>query len=418
MVKMSPRRLHHWLWLFVLMGVVAYALAEDLTLTTYYPSPRGVYKELRTSGDVAIGTTSAPTARLQVVGSIAAPTLHVVGSGGTTTLRVDDAPSDATPFLIDSSGDVAIGTTDPGGYKLRVQGGSVRFGTTAADAVTFANGQVGVGTTAPSSSALLDLTSTTKALLLSRMTTAQRDAITPRVDGLAIYNTESDQLETCCDASGNWKSATGPSHGLQVYSVAGTHTFHVPDGLNSLIVELWGGGGGGSGGDRPTGCAQSAGGGGGGGGYGKEVIPVIAGRDYSVMVGGSGVGGVSRTASVDGTAGGNSSFSGQGISEIATGGSGGRLPTCSGVGGPGGTTTLTLSIPGGNGQNGVFPESICCTGGRGGDGGNGGAGGAGGDGDQNGSPGAVVGGGGGGAGDQSGGGDGGAGADGKVVISW
>ncbi len=35
-----------WLILGLLLSTLGYALAEDLTLTTYYPSPRGVYKEL------------------------------------------------------------------------------------------------------------------------------------------------------------------------------------------------------------------------------------------------------------------------------------------------------------------------------------------------------------------------------------
>jgi len=31
------------------LGTTLYALAEELILTTYYPSPRGVYQELRVS---------------------------------------------------------------------------------------------------------------------------------------------------------------------------------------------------------------------------------------------------------------------------------------------------------------------------------------------------------------------------------
>ncbi len=48
---------------------------------------------------------------------------------------------------------------------------------------------VGIGTTTPSASALLDVTSTTKGLLLPRMTTAQRIAITG-VAGLVVYDTD------------------------------------------------------------------------------------------------------------------------------------------------------------------------------------------------------------------------------------
>ena len=49
------------------------------------------------------------------------------------------------------------------------------------------NGNVGIGTTAPATSAKLEISSTTGALLLSRMTTTQRDALTA-VNGMVIYN--------------------------------------------------------------------------------------------------------------------------------------------------------------------------------------------------------------------------------------
>jgi hypothetical protein len=47
--------------------------------------------------------------------------------------------------------------------------------------------QVGVGTTTPDASAALEVKSTSKGLLLPRLTTAQRDAIVSPVAGLAVY---------------------------------------------------------------------------------------------------------------------------------------------------------------------------------------------------------------------------------------
>ena len=49
---------------------------------------------------------------------------------------------------------------------------------------------VGVGTLTPNQSAVLDLTSTTKGVLIPRMTTAQRDAIVSPAAGLQILNTD------------------------------------------------------------------------------------------------------------------------------------------------------------------------------------------------------------------------------------
>lgn len=62
--------------------------------------------------------------------------------------------------------------------------------------------QVGVGTTTPSSSAQLDVNSTTKGFLPPRMTLQQRNAIVNPEVGLTIYNTTSDCLNFY--RSGGW----------------------------------------------------------------------------------------------------------------------------------------------------------------------------------------------------------------------
>jgi len=62
---------------------------------------------------------------------------------------------------------------------------------------------VGIGTTNPNSSALLDITSTTKGLLMPRMTTAQRNAIVSPAEGLLIYNTTTEELNQ--RQNGAWK---------------------------------------------------------------------------------------------------------------------------------------------------------------------------------------------------------------------
>ena len=56
-------------------------------------------------------------------------------------------------------------------------------------------GKVGINTPSPSSSALLELTSTTKGLLAPRMTTTQRNAIATPAEGLIIYNISTKCLE-------------------------------------------------------------------------------------------------------------------------------------------------------------------------------------------------------------------------------
>lgn len=53
---------------------------------------------------------------------------------------------------------------------------------------------VGVGTITPSASSVLDLTSTTKGILIPRMTTTQRDAIVSPANGLQVYNTTTNKV--------------------------------------------------------------------------------------------------------------------------------------------------------------------------------------------------------------------------------
>jgi hypothetical protein len=54
---------------------------------------------------------------------------------------------------------------------------------------------VGIGTTTPNASAMLDVQSTSKGLLPPRMTTLQRDAISSPAPGLIIFNTDTQSIE-------------------------------------------------------------------------------------------------------------------------------------------------------------------------------------------------------------------------------
>src|SRR2546423_10091938 len=67
-------------------------------------------------------------------------------------------------------------------------------------------GRVGIGTSIPASSALLDLTSTSRGFLTPRMTTAQRNAISSPATGLLIYQTDGARGFYYYDAG--WKPVT------------------------------------------------------------------------------------------------------------------------------------------------------------------------------------------------------------------
>lgn len=50
--------------------------------------------------------------------------------------------------------------------------------------------QVGIGTTSPNASSILDITSTSKGILIPRMTSSQRESISSPANGLMVYQTD------------------------------------------------------------------------------------------------------------------------------------------------------------------------------------------------------------------------------------
>jgi hypothetical protein len=201
---------------------------------------------------VAAGTGVANTfsAEQTITANTTNPGLKITQAGTGHALLVEDVASDTTPFVVDSFGRVGITTMpnallnvgaalagnvfsttlstnagtlgETGGDILRLASfgflsiNSTMLGlkalrtangtswTTTAigfsydvDTVSPVNnaqiwmksdGNIGIGTSAPASSAKLDISSTTQGLLPPRMTTTQRDAISTPAAGLVIYN--------------------------------------------------------------------------------------------------------------------------------------------------------------------------------------------------------------------------------------
>jgi len=117
---------------------------------------------------------------------------------------------------ITSGGNVGIGTTDVdsrlkveliniASLRVAYNGTSVNYydanenifrsgsGTERMRITT--SGNVGIGTSSPDASALLDVSSTTQGFLPPRMTTSERDAISSPASGLMIWNTDNRQIE-------------------------------------------------------------------------------------------------------------------------------------------------------------------------------------------------------------------------------
>jgi hypothetical protein len=71
-----------------------------------------------------------------------------------------------------------------------------------------AQGSVGIGTVAPDLSAMLDISSTTRGLLLPRMSTTQRTAIPAPASGLMVFDTNTETVWTFTTGSG-WTQQNG-----------------------------------------------------------------------------------------------------------------------------------------------------------------------------------------------------------------
>lgn len=121
-------------------------------------------------------------------------------------------------LVVEPAGNVGIGIANPDGtYALDVGGaihssGVIRSGNsiiidgvlyeiTTDDRIAFkvnsteymrlvSTGEIGIGTATPSSSSALDITSTTKGILIPRMTTVQRTSIASPALGLLVFDTD------------------------------------------------------------------------------------------------------------------------------------------------------------------------------------------------------------------------------------
>ena len=106
-------------------------------------------------------------------------------------------------------------------------------------ATTYA--QVGIGTTTPDASSALDITSTTKGLLIPRMTAAQRDAISSPAIGLMIYQTDGTVGFYYYNGS-SWAEVAATSKTYSVntfYAELGGYVIQIsPNGKHGLVVAM------------------------------------------------------------------------------------------------------------------------------------------------------------------------------------
>jgi hypothetical protein len=141
------------------------------------------------SGNVGIGT-AAPDRKLYIAG------------GARTGSLVSDifAISDGAIYTLD----IPISTSE---VSLRTNLNNLSFQTVNSERMRIdSSGNVGIGTTSPNASAILDAQSTTKGVRMPNMTTTQKNAISSPAAGLMVFDTT---LAKLCVYSGSaWQTIT------------------------------------------------------------------------------------------------------------------------------------------------------------------------------------------------------------------
>jgi ABC-type Fe3+-hydroxamate transport system substrate-binding protein len=130
----------------------------------------------------------------QWVGMSAAPNNNVYAAvlGGDIYMQADIAGTpnlNGGSLILTSGAGKGTGTSTISFQTGTTLDSSTTLQTLSTKMTILGNGNVGIGTTTPNATAKLDISDTAKGILIPRMTTAQRDAISSPAAGLSVYNT-------------------------------------------------------------------------------------------------------------------------------------------------------------------------------------------------------------------------------------
>jgi uncharacterized protein (TIGR02145 family) len=186
------------------------------------------------TGNVGIGTGS-PTTLLHVAKSMTEPTMTVQnrgGTGGATYTMTDNASGANWKFK----------ATNSGGFKIRDHANSLDVfviePNSAANAIYINSaGSVGIGTATPANSALVDMTSTTKAFSPPGMTQAQIGAISSPANGLVVFCTTDNKIYAFVASANTWKEILlGPGTISPVFSCGSTIIDNDGNVYNTVLI--------------------------------------------------------------------------------------------------------------------------------------------------------------------------------------
>lgn len=169
-----------------------YTVVQNRKLFTFATTEDATLLVIAANKNVGIGT-GTPEKRLHIVGDGSLGLMiEEQTSGGAATLHFKTSVGVEKQTIFRQFG----ATHAYAGMFSIEREGEQRF-------VIVDGGNTGIGTVTPATSAKLELASTAGALLLTRMTTAQRDALTA-VNGMVLYNTTLNKFQGY--ENGGWVS--------------------------------------------------------------------------------------------------------------------------------------------------------------------------------------------------------------------
>lgn len=265
--------------------------------------------------------------------------LRITQAGTGNALVVEDSANpDSTPFVVNASGNVGVGTTVPGslldvvanntGLTSRIAGNTLRFTDTDTTAAT--NQPIGVIEFYSTDSSTGGTGVSSYILSAAASSVGGGDL----VFGTAPIGSSGSPVERLRFESGGDINMAATSS-LQkggvdafvlknvTYLTSGTAaTYTTPTGVRALKVTVVGGGGGGGGTDGAGASTYAVSSGGAGGGWAEALITPVE-SSYTYTVGAAGTGAIAGNN--DGVAGGSSEFKNGGATVVisATGGAGG-----------------------------------------------------------------------------------------------
>jgi len=147
-----------------------------------------------TSGNVLVGLTTTPTSGTNVTNNLVVSNDIALGSLliGTNASFLGRQSSDGSTIL--NTGQASII------FSRGV------YGSTTASMTIDSSGNVGIGTSSPNASAILDAQSTTKGVRFPNMTTTQKNAVSSPAAGLVVFDTTLSKL--CVYSGSAWQTIT------------------------------------------------------------------------------------------------------------------------------------------------------------------------------------------------------------------